>query len=223
MWPDFMPGDPERNNKTEWNPFDNDNSGSRGGSPFDRFNREKTDMFGNHIPDNEREDWYENQREKQGMPRHIAAGPKTKGDKGKEKNSTKRGFWQGFLHPDGTSSGTAPSTIVGGESLVMNAAGGIAKSEAAAASTTKAASTALSSAKIAKVFSKGVGSINVIVTVFEGFADGKGFTWGDGGKVAVAIVEVAGSWVISVVDIATYAITGASVSERIGSGIDNIK
>jgi hypothetical protein len=66
-------------------------------------------------------------------------------------------------------------------------------------------------------------SINVIVTVFEGFADGKGFTWGDGGKVAVAIVEVAGSWVISVVDIATYAITGASVSERIGSGIDNIK
>jgi hypothetical protein len=130
MWPDLMPGDPDIDKKKNWNPFDN-NSGSRSGSPIDRFDREKRDIFGNHIQD-DGPNYFDND----GMrPIYMAA---KDGDKQKEgnsikgkdngKKSEKRGFWQGFLHPNGTGIvGTAPSTIVGGTELVIEGAEEIAK------------------------------------------------------------------------------------------------
>jgi uncharacterized protein RhaS with RHS repeats len=223
MWPDEMPGDPNINEKKHWNPFNNNNSDSKSGSLFDRFYRGKEDRFVNHFEEDFERDFT---RSNYNIHPSTSHQDKTKKDKGSGKDEPpKRGFWDGFLYPDGTCSGTAPSTIVEGESLVMDAAGGIAKSEAAAASTTKAANTALSSAKYAKAFGKLFGTINVAITIVEGAIDGKGFTSGDGGKVVIAVATVITpvGWVYGIIDVGTLAITKTSLTDRVGSGIDNIK
>lgn len=91
MWPDFMPGDPEKDKKKNWNPFENESSndlfGPRGGSPIDRFNREETDMFGNHIQD-DGPNYFDND----GMrPNYMAAKDGDKKDKRKEKATSQGG------------------------------------------------------------------------------------------------------------------------------------
>jgi hypothetical protein len=97
------------------------------------------------------------------------------------------------------------------------------KNEAAVSKTVRATSTALSSAKYAKVLGKAFGGLSTLITGIEGAFDEDGFTKGDAGKVVYGIVATCTGWVLGVIDLGTLVTTGDSFSDRLGSGIDNIK
>ena len=133
------------------------------------------------------------------------------------------GFYNGFLNPHSTTSETAPSTIIGGQGLLVELAKLAAKSEATAAKTSSALNTALSAAKYVKYAGKALGGIGAIATGIEGALDGNGFTWGDGAKVAIGLATIFTpvGWVYGIIDLGTAVVSGTSISDRIGSGIDN--
>jgi hypothetical protein len=219
MWPDFMPGDPEIGGIGRRYERDDDK--------FDPF-AEPPWFF---IP--RQDDYRERRWDPYRMSPTVAKGDKTKKDQKEDqtkkdedegkKASPKRGFWKGFIDPDGKKDNVSVSSAVEGGTVLVQGAGEISKIEAAAVKTPKSIIAALRSSRIATIISKKVGSINVGITAIEGIIDGKGITFGDGAKIVIAVIEVGGSWIIGLVDIGTGVVTGNTLSERIGAGIDNIK
>ena len=92
----------------------------------------------------------------------------------------------------------------------------------AAQKTVAAKVSALKAAKYAKTIGRGVGVIGVTITAFEGFSDGN-MSAGDWTKVSLGLITTFTpfGWAYGLVDIGTLVITGESLTDKVGTAIDN--
>jgi RHS repeat-associated protein len=76
--------------------------------------------------------------------------------------------------------------------------------------------------KYAKVAGKAAGLVGVALTAYQGFSDGN-FTTGDAVKIGIGLVTTFTpyGWVYGVADLGVQAMTGQSITDRVGDFIDN--
>jgi hypothetical protein len=130
-------------------------------------------------------------------------------------------FWTGAVNgsPPSNMNGPSTATTTGGILMGLTELASEREAKMAAKWATKLAA-AEGSAKIAKVAGRVLGVAGTVITALESYQDGH-FSAGDYAKIGIGILTTACpiGWVYGVADLAVGIVTGKSITDRIGDGV----